>query len=53
MLITLLLPTVLTIGFSLRSGGLVGPSAFAGLGNYGRAVRRRLVLARRSASPCR
>ncbi|GAA4530915.1 carbohydrate ABC transporter permease [Nonomuraea ferruginea] len=36
MLITLLLPTVLTIGFSLRSGGLVGPSAFAGLGNYGR-----------------
>ncbi|MFG1948995.1 hypothetical protein [Nonomuraea sp. NPDC048826] len=36
MLITLLLPTVLTIGFSLRSGGLVGPSESAGLDNYGR-----------------
>ncbi|MGI5272287.1 hypothetical protein ACQEUU_24250 [Nonomuraea sp. CA-218870] len=34
MLITLVLPTVLTIGFSLRSGGLEGPSRFAGADNY-------------------
>lgn len=38
MLITLLLPTVLTIGFSLRSGGLVGPSEFIGLRNYGQLL---------------
>ncbi|WP_327104771.1 carbohydrate ABC transporter permease [Nonomuraea glycinis] len=34
MLITLVLPTVQTIAFSFRSGGLVGPSESAGLKNY-------------------
>lgn len=38
MLITLLLPTVLTAAFSLRAGELVGPSEFVGLDNYGRLL---------------
>ncbi|MDA0635723.1 sugar ABC transporter permease [Nonomuraea sp. MCN248] len=38
MLITLVLPTVLTIGTSLRSGGLYGPGQWAGLDNYVRLL---------------